>query len=63
MDGDRPDPDRDGYTNMQEFEFGSDPQTADADNNEIGIPDAVERRQMILSPIRHFLLLVDDPTR
>ena len=62
MDGDRPDPDRDGYTNLQEFEFGSDQPTADTDNNENGIPDAVERRQMILSPIRHLLWLVDDPT-
>jgi len=54
------DPDDDGFTNIQEFEFGSDPQVADTDDNNNGIPDAVENQVPIIVPILKLLLLDDD---
>ncbi len=54
------DPDNDGFTNIEEFEFGSDPQVADTDNNANGIPDAVENRTPAITPILQLLLLDDD---
>lgn len=49
--------DRDGFTNLQEFLFGSDPRVADLDTNNNGIPDAVEGRNPVLTPILQLLLL------
>ena len=39
------DPDADGFTNLEEFEFGTDPQLPDSDVDANGIPDSVETAQ------------------
>ncbi|MEM7358797.1 MAG: thrombospondin type 3 repeat-containing protein [Pseudomonadota bacterium] len=39
------DPDGDGFTNLEEFEFGSNPNVADTDENANGIPDSVDQRR------------------
>lgn len=52
------DNDGDGFTNLQEFEFGSDPNVADVDENGNGIPDAAEAAKFNVAPI--LLLLLDD---
>ena len=54
------DPDNDGFTNIEEFEFGSDPQVADTDENNNGIPDAAENPTPVVVPILQLLLLDDD---
>lgn len=48
--------DGDGFTNIEEFEFGSDPQVFDLDENENGIPDLVDRRARTVVPILELLL-------
>lgn len=57
------DPDRDGFTNLREYELGSNPQMADTDDNANGIPDAVENQVPDLTPILQLLLLDDDARR
>lgn len=52
------DNDGDGFTNLQEFEFRTDPNVADTDDNNNGIPDAAEVRKFNIAPI--LLLLLDD---
>lgn len=54
------DPDGDGFTNLEEFEFGSNPQVADTDANNNGVPDAVENRVPVIIPILQLLLLDDE---
>lgn len=49
------DPDGDGFDNITEYELGSDPQRADTDNNNNGIPDSVESAQRLV-PIINLLL-------
>ena len=49
--------DRDGFSNLQEYLFGSDPRVTDVDANNNGIPDAVEGRIPVLMPIIQLLLL------
>lgn len=44
------DNDGDGFTNLEEFIFGTDPNQADADANNNGIPDSVEARRMQIIP-------------
>ncbi|RTZ62085.1 MAG: hypothetical protein DSZ33_00130 [Gammaproteobacteria bacterium] len=39
------DPDQDGFTNLQESRFGSDPHVFDTDNDNNGIPDSVDKRR------------------
>jgi uncharacterized repeat protein (TIGR01451 family) len=40
------DPDGDGFTNLEEFRFGTDPNVADLDENNNGVPDSVDLRRM-----------------
>ena len=40
------DPDGDGFTNLEEFRFGTDPNVADFDVNNNGVPDSVDLRRM-----------------
>ena len=49
------DNDGDGFSNIEEFRFGTDPNVADADDNGNGVPDAVE---VNIAPI--LLLLLDE---
>ena len=49
------DPDRDGFSNIDEFRFGTDPNVADTDVNNNGIPDLAER-EMIIAPVLELLL-------
>ena len=57
------DADGDGFTNIEEFEFGSNPNVADTDENGNGIPDAVENRTPVIVPILQLLLLDDEQTQ
>jgi len=52
------DPDGDGFSNIQEFEFGSNPNVANRDENSNGIPDSIENGANIVPMIN--LLLLDD---
>lgn len=55
------DPDGDGFTNLDEFSFGSDPNVADTDNDNNGVPDAVDqRRERARQAIPAVLLLLLD---
>ena len=55
------DPDLDGFTNLQEYEHGSDPHSPDQDKNNNGIPDTVEqRRQQASEILPAILLLLED---
>jgi len=40
------DPDRDGFTNIEEFMFGTDPNVPNLDDDNNGIPDIVDLRRM-----------------
>ncbi len=54
------DPDGDGFTNIEEFRFGTDPNVADPDVNGNGVPDSVdERRKKIVPPLFQLLLNPD----
>jgi len=50
------DPDGDGFSNIEEFEFGSNPNVADSDQDNNNIPDSIENRIKI-TPIINLLLL------
>ncbi|GHA07961.1 hypothetical protein GCM10008090_17230 [Arenicella chitinivorans] len=50
------DVDRDGFTNFQEYEFRTDPNTADSDDNNNGIPDNAENRPTFITPLIQLLL-------
>ncbi len=56
------DPDRDGFTNLEEFEFGTDPNVVNVDTNNNGIPDSTEGNQsiMIKGLPSILILLLDD---
>lgn len=56
------DPDGDGFTNLEEFRFGSNPNVADVDENNNGVPDSVDQRRMhfVVPAILMPLLLSDD---
>ena len=54
------DPDGDGFTNLEEYEFGTDPNVFDADENENGIPDIVENQTPITVPNIILPLLLDE---
>lgn len=56
------DPDGDGFSNLEEFRFGTDPNVADLDENNNGIPDSVDQRRMktITPAILVPLLLIED---
>lgn len=54
------DADDDGFTNFEEFGFGTDPNVPDADTNNNGIPDSIENHPRVnLAPILQLLLLDD----
>ncbi len=53
------DADNDGFSNIEEFEAGSDPQVADTDNNNNGVPDSVETNARVITPTL-LLLLFDE---
>lgn len=58
----RADPDGDGFNNLEEFRFGTDPNSPNVDENNNGIPDIVDRRRMdtIISTVLFPLLLTED---
>ncbi len=57
------DPDGDGFTNLEEFQFGTDPNVADADDDNNGIPDSTDlRRSRPIIPNIIFPLLLGDTT-
>ncbi|RBP51004.1 beta strand repeat-containing protein [Arenicella xantha] len=56
------DADADGFTNLEEFNFGSNPNIADTDTNNNGIPDLVDQRRRNTSPLPAILLLLDEQT-
>lgn len=58
----RADPDGDGFTNIQEFEFGTDPQVANTDADGNGIPDIIDRRNSVAPIIPAIIvpLLLED---
>ncbi len=53
------DPDGDGFTNLEEYEFRTDPNVPDADDNDNGIPDVVEARGTVIVPNIIVPLLLD----
>ncbi|MEM7358995.1 MAG: thrombospondin type 3 repeat-containing protein [Pseudomonadota bacterium] len=53
------DPDGDGFTNLQEFQFGTNPNVADADENNNGIPDTVENQAPSIVPNIILPLILD----
>ena len=54
------DPDGDGFTNIEEFRFGTDPNVADPDVNGNGVPDSVDERRKKIAPPLFLLLLNPD---
>lgn len=55
------DPDGDGFSNIDEFRFGTDPNVPNLDDDNNGIPDEVDRRRMrAIVPSILFPLLLDD---
>jgi len=55
------DPDGDGFTNFEEFMFGTDPQVFDEDLNNNGVPDLIDQRRMKrIVPSALLPLLLDD---
>ena len=52
--------DGDGFTNLQEFEFGTDPNAFDLDEDGNGVPDAVDARRMKATLPSIYLLLNQD---
>jgi len=54
------DPDFDGFTNIEEFNFGTDPQVADRDDDNNGVPDSVRPNPSAFMPAIIQLLLLDD---
>jgi len=49
------DNDDDGFTNLQEYRFGSDPNVFDADTNENGVPDRIDGIRGTMLQIWHLL--------
>ncbi len=59
----RGDADGDGFNNLEEFRFGSDPNVFDTDDNNNGVPDSIDRRRAIaptIIPTIILPLLLDD---
>ncbi|GHA20791.1 hypothetical protein GCM10008090_33410 [Arenicella chitinivorans] len=54
------DNDNDGFTNLQEFQFGTDPNSPDADVDGNGVPDEVDQRRRNSIPSILFQLLLDN---
>ncbi|MFT5654612.1 MAG: hypothetical protein ACI9XU_000326, partial [Arenicella sp.] len=56
------DPDGDGFSNLEEFLFGTDPNIADLDENNNGVPDSVDQYRMraIIPNILLLLILEKD---
>jgi len=54
------DPDFDGFTNIEEFNFGTDPQVADNDDDNNGVPDAARSNSSDFMPAIIQLLLLED---
>jgi hypothetical protein len=50
------DADSDGFTNLQEYLFGSDPNVFDKDEDQDGVPDSVQNKANV-APILKLLLL------
>jgi hypothetical protein len=55
------DADGDGFSNGEEAGFGTDPNVADTDMDNNGIPDVIDNRKPLITPILHLLLLSDNP--
>jgi hypothetical protein len=49
------DNDGDGFTNLEEYRFGTDPNVFDRDDNNNGIPDSVDTRKGMIPAIYYFL--------
>jgi hypothetical protein len=49
------DDDRDGFTNAEEYRFGSDPKVFDPDSNTNGVPDSVDARRGTLPSLWNLL--------
>jgi len=55
------DPDGDGFTNIEEFRFGTNPNVFDEDLNNNGVPDVVDqRRANLVAPSIVLPLLLDE---
>ena len=54
------DNDNDGFTNLQEFQFGTDPNSPDADVDGNGVPDDVDQRRRSSIPSILLQLLLDN---
>lgn len=53
------DPDKDGFSNLEEYEFQSDPNNYDSDKNRNGIPDVIDSRRSYIKIMQSVLLLLN----
>ncbi|MFT6045144.1 MAG: hypothetical protein ACI9WC_000843 [Arenicella sp.] len=56
------DPDGDGFSNLEEFLFGTDPNIADLDENNNGVPDSVDQYRM-RAIVPNILLILEKDSR